>query len=35
MTPTLTGKWVWFVGLWISSVMALGSVAMLIRVVVL
>ena len=35
MTRPLLRKWVWFVGLWIASVVALATVAMLIRAVIL
>jgi len=35
MTRPLLRKWVWFLGLWIASVMSLGIVATLIRAMVL
>ncbi|WP_224826484.1 DUF2474 domain-containing protein [Cognatishimia sp. MH4019] len=35
MTRTLLRKWLWFIGLWIAGVVTLGTVAMLIRVMVL
>ncbi|AVL53626.1 DUF2474 domain-containing protein [Roseobacter denitrificans] len=35
MTRPLLRKWVWFIGLWIASVVALATVAMLIRTVIL
>ncbi len=35
MTRGLLRKWVWFIGLWIASVVALAAVAMIIRTVIL
>lgn len=35
MTRSLLRKWGWFVGLWFASVVVLGAVAMLIRMVIL
>ena len=35
MTRGLLRIWVWFIGLWIASVVALAGVAMIIRAVIL
>lgn len=35
MTHVLLRKWLWFIGLWIASVVTLGGVAMLLRAMVL
>jgi len=34
MLGTLMRKWLWFVGLWLSSVLALGIVAYAIKLVI-
>jgi hypothetical protein len=34
MKQTLFSKWVWFVGLWLASVVALGIVAWVIRLAI-
>lgn len=34
MKPTLASKWLWFIGLWLASVLALAVIAFAIRLVV-
>lgn len=35
MSPNLWSKWLWFAGLWLASVLALGAVAYVIRSVLI